>query len=77
MSFYRNCEGYSDPGAGEALSNIARENRRARRLERIQAREDYERLCRQFRRTAEENGFEFPGQIWLKEIKTGRIFKNG
>lgn len=77
MTFYRNSEGYSDPSAGEALANIAREDRRERRLERMQAQEDYEHLCRQFKRMAAESGFEFPGQIWLRETKTGRIFKNG
>ncbi len=31
MNFYRNTEGYSDPTAGKALSNIFRKERRARR----------------------------------------------
>ncbi len=75
--YHKNSEGYPDPSAGEALANIARDDRRARRLERMQAQEDYEHLCRQFKRMAEESGFEFPGQIWLREVKTGRIFKNG
>lgn len=73
---YRNSEGYPDPTAGEALAKIAREDRRKQRLERIQAQENYEYLCRQFRYMAEESGFEFPSQIWLREIKTGRVFKN-
>ena len=30
MSFYRNAEGYYDPTAGEALSNIAKEEHRGR-----------------------------------------------
>lgn len=75
---YRNSEGYSDPSAGKALANIARDSRREqKRLERIQAQEDYEHLCRQFKRMAEEYGFEFPGQIWLRNTKSGFIFKNG
>ena len=31
MSFYRNTEGYFDPTAGEALSNISRKERSDRR----------------------------------------------
>ncbi len=31
MNVYRNFEGYSDPTAGEALSNIFKEERKARR----------------------------------------------
>lgn len=77
MTFYKNSEGYSDPRAGKALAAIARDDRRERRLERMQAQEDYEHLCRQFKRMAEESGFEFPGQIWLRNKKSGFIFKNG
>ena len=62
MTFYKNSEGYSDPSAGKALAAIAR---------------DDEHLCRQFKRMAEESGFEFPGQIWLRNKKSGFIFKNG
>ena len=77
MTFYKNSEGYSDPSAGKALAAIARDDRRERRLERMQAQEDYEHLCRQFKRMAEESGFEFPGQIWPRNKKSGFIFKNG
>ena len=77
MTFYKNSEGYSDPSAGKALAAIARDDRRERRLERMQAQEDYEHLCRQFKGMAEESGFEFPGQIWLRNKKSGFIFKNG
>lgn len=77
MTFYKNSEGYSDPSAGKALAAIAHDDRRERRLERMQAQEDYEHLCRQFKRMAEESGFEFPGQIWLRNKKSGFIFKNG
>ena len=77
MTFYKNSEGYSDPSAGKALAAIARDDRRERRLERMQAQEDYEHLCRQFKRMAEESGFEFPGQIWLRNKKSGFNFKNG
>lgn len=78
MTFYRNSEGYPDPSAGEALASITRDDRRKKkRLERMQAQEDYEHLCRQFKQMAEEKGFEFPSQIWLKDMKSGFIFKNG
>lgn len=77
MSRYKNSEGYSDPSAGRAFANIKREERRDRKLEQMQVQEDYECLCRQFRKIAEDKGFIFPGQIWLQEIKTGRIYRNG
>lgn len=74
---YRNSEGYADPTAGEALGRIARDNRRAaREIKRLKARETYERLCGQLKRLADENGFEFPGDIWLRDKKTGFIYKN-
>lgn len=36
MRKYRNHEGYSDPTAGEAMSNVTREERRRRRMPGIQ-----------------------------------------
>ena len=36
MRRYRNHEGYSDPTAGQAMVNITREERRRRRMPRIQ-----------------------------------------
>lgn len=76
MSFYRNGEGYYDPSAGAALSAIACKQRQERRhLAEIQKRGDYEELCLKFRQMAEERGFEFPGRIWLRDKKSGFIFK--
>lgn len=44
MSFYRNTEGYFDPTAGEALSNISRKERSDRRKA---IRKRNRQLCRQ------------------------------
>ena len=77
MTKYKNSEGYSDPSAGKALANVERDRRRGQRLELIQTREDYERLCCQFRKMANAVGFKFPGQIWLVYENTGDYFKNG
>lgn len=76
MSRYRESGGFERSGDGKSW-NAALSRRSEERLERMQVREDYEYLCRQFKRMAEEKGFIFPSQIWLKEIKTGRIYKNG
>ena len=77
MNTYRNSAGYRDPSAGEAIAAIERERRREKMLKRLQTREDYEGLCRQFRNQAEELGFNVPGQLWLKSTTTGEMFKNG
>lgn len=75
---YRNSEGYADPCAGKALANLARDERRERHgLDSLRDRKNYLRLCKFFRQTAEEYGFEFPGQIWLRCKKSGRTQKDG
>lgn len=76
MNFYRNSEGYFDPTAGAGLSAITRKQRQERkRLAEIQKRADFEELCEQFKQMAKAHGFEFPGQIWLRDKKSGFIFK--
>ncbi len=72
MSFYRNGEGYFDPSAGAALTVIAQKQKR---LAKIKRRNDFEKLCAQFEQQAKKLGFEFPGQIWLRDKKSGIIFK--
>ena len=62
---------------GKGGSDVTREYRREARLDRMQAIEDYEQLCRQFRRMANEKGFIFPGQIWLKRKSTNKMYMNG
>ncbi|MCC8046720.1 MAG: hypothetical protein LIP12_14750 [Clostridiales bacterium] len=77
MTSYKNSEGYSDPTAGEALGRIARDNRRAaKEKERLEARKRFECLCSLMKQLADESGFDFPGEIWLKDRKTGWIYKN-
>lgn len=76
MSFYRNGEGYFDPTAGAGLAAIAQKQRQERkRLAEIQGRADFEELCEQFKQMAKARGLEFPGRIWLRDKKTGFIFK--
>ncbi len=72
MSFYRNGEGYYDPSAGAALTVIAQKQKR---LAKIKRRGDFEKLCAQIEQAAKKHGFEFPGQIWLRDKRTGVIFK--
>ena len=76
MNYYRNAEGYYDPSAGAALEAIARAGMKERKKQaEIAKRNEFEELCRQFAQTAKEHGFEFPGQIWLRDKRSGLIFK--
>ena len=79
VSNYRNYSGYRDPSAGKAITNTDRRQRRKRQrqLDKMDAIEDYERLCREFRQMAEAKGFSFYSTIWMKHHKTGIIFKRG
>lgn len=63
-----------DPSAG---GKADKDRRREKRLEKIQQLEDYEQLCREFRKRAAEKGYTFPDRCWLLHEKTGRIFKHG
>lgn len=67
MIKHRNSEGYSDPTAGEALSNIAQEERK--RLAAISA------LIPIMKQTAELVGFEVVGRIVLMDKETGKKYK--
>lgn len=76
MNYYRNAEGYYDPTAGAAFTAIEKERKRKRqRQAQIERRADYESLCAQLAKAAKACGFEFPGRIWLRDKKTGFVFK--
>ncbi len=76
MNFYRNGEGYYDPTAGAALTAVEKERKQQRRQKAETERQaDFEKLCAQFVEAAKARGFEFPGQIWLRDKKTGFVFK--
>ena len=68
---YRNAEGYYDPTAGEAYSNITAEERKrdAERLAAISA------LMPVLRMTAGLMGFEIIGRITFADKDTGRKYK--
>lgn len=70
-SAYRNAEGYHDPTAGEAYSNITAEERKrdAERLAAISA------LMPILRMTAELVGFEIVGRITFADKETGKRYK--
>lgn len=67
----RNAEGYPDPTAAKALSNIRREECRqeAATLERIG------NLVHIIKATAELAGFEVAERIILKDKASGKIYK--
>lgn len=67
----RNKEGYADPTAGAAWSNIRREERQkdADRLTAISS------LATVLKLTAELAGFEVVGRITLKDKATGKEYR--
>ncbi len=67
MYTHRNSEGYKDPTAGEALSNITQEEQK--RLAAISA------LIPIMKQTAELVGFEVVGRIVLMDKETGKKYK--
>lgn len=71
MEKCRNSEGYNDPTVGEALNNIALEERQkdASRLAVISD------LIPVMKKTAELAGFEVVGRIVLQDKETGKKYR--
>lgn len=70
-SIYRNAEGYNDPTTGEALDNIAREERQ-RESDRLAV---ISELIPILKKTAELVGFEVVGRIVLQDKETGKKYR--
>ena len=68
---YKNTEGYSDPTAGRAYSNIRREERRREAARRAMV----NRVVQILKQTAGLAGFEIVGRITLRYKGTGREYK--
>lgn len=68
---YRNSSGYLDKTAGEAWSNIHREERR-QESDRMAA---ISNLIPVMKQTAELAGFEVVGRITLKDKATGKEYR--
>ena len=69
---YKNSEGYPDPTAGTAYSNMQREQRQQQEAERLTV---IGRLIPVLKQTAELAGFEVVGRITLRDKETGREYK--
>ena len=71
MFVHKNAEGYPDPTVGEAMNNIAQEERRkaADRLTAISA------LIHVMKGCAELVGFEVVGRIVLMDKETGKKYR--
>ena len=69
---YKNSEGYPDPTAGTAYSNMQREQRQQREAERLAM---IGRLIPVLKQTAELAGFEVVGRITLRDKDTGKEYK--
>lgn len=67
MAIWKNNEGYYDPTAGEAISNVA--NKKERTPEEI----DY--LVRMFKDTASLCGYDITERIVFRDRKTGKIWR--
>ena len=70
-SAYRNAEGYYDPTAGEAYSNITADERK-RDAERLAA---ISTLMPLLRKVTELVGFEIVGRITFADKETGKRYK--
>lgn len=64
---YRNCEGYSDPTAGTAISKAAKEEQELEKLN--------HKIIQSFRLLVDLAGFEIVGRITLRHKRSGKIFK--
>lgn len=64
---YKNCEGYSDPTAGAAISTTAKEEQEVEKLN--------HKVIQSFRLLVDLAGFEIVGRVTLKHKRTGKIFK--
>lgn len=71
MATYKNSEGYPDPTTGEALSNIALEEKQ-REAERLAVISD---LIPVLKKTTELVGFEVVGRIVLMDKETGKKYR--
>ena len=72
MIRYRNCEKYSDPTAGMAIRNVTRDEKKSKR------KEEYERfksMLKHIHTLCMERGFTLENHIWLKDERTGKIWK--
>lgn len=64
---YKNCEGYSDPTAGVAISVATKEEQEVEKLN--------HKVIQSFRLLVDLAGFEIVGRVTLKHKKSGRVFK--
>ena len=64
---YKNCEGYSDPTAGAAISATAKEEQEVEKLN--------HKVIQSFCLLVDLAGFEIVGRVTLKHKRTGKIFK--
>lgn len=64
---YRNCEGYSDPTAGTAISKTTKEEQEVEKVN--------HKIIQSFRLIVDLAGFEIVGRITLRHRRSGKIFK--
>ena len=64
---YKNCEGYADVTAGEAMSTVIKEEHDIEKLN--------HKLIHTFRFLVDLAGFEIIGRVTLRHKKSGRIFR--
>lgn len=72
MSGYYNREKYSDPTAGMAIGNVTRDEKKSKR------KEEYERfksMLKDIHTLCMERGFTLENHIWLKDERTGKVWR--
>lgn len=69
---YRNNEGYNDPTAGEAMGEVAKEEKKSSRKEHNEAVTTLVTMLKQIISLA---GFELVGRITLRDKETGKEYR--
>ena len=72
MSRYHNCERYSAPTAGLAIGNVTRNEKKLKRKEEY---ERFKRMLKDIHTLCMERGFTLENHIWLKDERTGKVWR--
>lgn len=73
---YKNCEKYSDPTAGAAIGNIRKDEMKSVRKKKInQEHNNFTNTLQKIFDLCESEGYHVENRIWLKDVKTGKVWK--
>lgn len=73
---YKNYERYSDPTAGAAMAVVRREEKKRERKKELRAEHNkFTSTLQKIFDICEEDGFHVENHIWLRDKKTGKVWK--